>query len=88
MLLGNKFDKIGERKVSVYKIQQYCQNNKIAVFIETSAKDNTKVDKAFEEGAKLALKRHEEEIDNLFIPNGFEIKLINNQSTQKKNAVK
>ena len=84
ILLGNKCDKIGERKVPENKIQQYCQNNKNVIFIETSAKDNTNVDKAFEEGAKLAFKRYQEEEDNLFIPNRVEIKKNNNQSTHTK----
>ena len=52
-------------------------------FIETSAKDNTNVDKAFELGASLALKRNSED-DEIFIPQRVEIKPINQPKPKKK----
>jgi Ras-related protein Rab-7A len=58
VLLGNKSDKEGERKVSDQKIKNYCQQKNL-IYFETSAKDNINVDKAFEEVARLASKRDE-----------------------------
>ena len=83
ILLGNKCDRVSERKVQENKIKQYCQNNNNMPFIETSAKDNTNVDKAFELGASLALKRNSED-DEIFIPQRVEIKPINQPKPKKR----
>ena len=52
-------------------------------YFETSAKDNTNVEAAFEEVVKLAFKRNSEE-DEIFTHNRVELKSTN-QQTQPKN---
>ena len=84
VLLGNKCDKQSERKVAAEKIKQYCENKSNITYFETSAKDNTNVEAAFEEVAKLAFKRNSKE-DEIFIPNRVELKATN-QQTQQKNC--
>ena len=54
VLLGNKCDKEGDRKVAETKIKQYCDVKNHMPYFETSAKDNTNVDKAFEEIAAVS----------------------------------
>jgi len=84
VLLGNKCDKVAERKVQAPKIKQYCETKSNMPYFETSAKDNTNVEAAFEEVAKLAFKRNSKE-DEIFIPNRVELKATN-QQTQQKNC--
>ena len=66
------------------KIKQYCETKSNMPYFETSAKDNTNVEAAFEEVAKLAFKRNSKE-DEIFIPNRVELKATN-QQTQQKNC--
>ena len=84
VLLGNKCDKIDERKIGELKIKQYSEINNMPYF-ETSAKNGINVGKAFEEVGKLALKRNVKEEDILFIPNKIELKNTH-QRTQQKNC--
>ena len=48
VVLGNKSDLIGERKVSVEEVRAWCTQNGKLPFYETSAKDALNVDLAFE----------------------------------------
>ena len=57
ILLGNKCDKEGERKVPESKIKQFCASKGNIPYFETSAKDNVNVDIAFEDVARMAFKR-------------------------------
>ena len=84
VLLGNKCDKVSERKVQTPKIKQYCETKSNMPYFETSAKDNTNVEATFEEVAKLAFKRNSKE-DETFIPKRVELKATN-QQTQTKNC--
>ena len=83
VLLGNKCDKVAERKVQVPEIKQYCETKSNMPYFETSAKDNTNVKAAFEEVAKLAFKRRSKE-DEILIPKRVEL-IQTNQQTQYKN---
>ena len=83
VLLGNKCDKVAERKVQALEIKQYCETKSNIPYFETSAKDNTNVKAAFEEVAKLAFKRRSKE-DEILIPNRVEL-IQTNQQTQIKN---
>ena len=49
VLLGNKCDKAAERKIQAPKIKQYCETKANMPKLETSGKDNTNVEAAFEE---------------------------------------
>jgi len=68
VVLGNKCDKDGEIKVSEQKVKQYCSQKFSMIYFETSAKDNINVEKAFEEVAKLALKKDpkDDEVYDIF----------------------
>ena len=47
MMVGNKLDLQADRTVEYDEAYKFAQQNNI-MYIETSAKDNTNVDKAFE----------------------------------------
>jgi Ras-related protein Rab-7A len=86
VLLCNKCDKIEERKVQEIKIKKYSETKNIPYF-EASAKNSRNVESAFEEVARLALKRNIKEDDILFIPDRIVLK-TNEQKTQDKNCCK
>mmetsp|Transcript_12568 Transcript_12568/g.18787 ORF Transcript_12568/g.18787 Transcript_12568/m.18787 type:complete len:207 (-) Transcript_12568:333-953(-) len=56
VVLGNKCDMTDKRVVSREDAEAWCKENSIPYF-ETSAKDNTNVEQAFETVAKRALER-------------------------------
>ena len=84
VLLGNKCDKINERKTAESKIKQYYSIKNMPYF-ETSAKNATNVEKAFEEVGRMALKRYGKEKDIIFIPGSIDLKKTS-QQTQQKNC--
>ena len=55
IVLGNKADRETERKVGESKAKAWCKQNGGMPHFETSAKDHTNVNEAFELAAKLAL---------------------------------
>jgi Ras-related protein Rab-8A len=72
LLLGNKSDLEDQRKVAVSEGQQLANSEKIG-FLETSAKTNTNIDKAFMEIARLVLERFPDQVqqkpsDNIQLP--------------------
>ena len=84
VLIGNKCNK--ERKVDPKKIKKYCETKSNMPYFETSDKNNTNVEAAFEEVVKLAFKRNSEEEEYIFIPNRVELKATN-QTKQPKNEI-
>ena len=56
VVLGNKADRDLERKITTVKAMNWCKTSGDMPYFETSAKDQTNVDEAFEIAAKLALK--------------------------------
>ena len=89
VLIGNKCNKIYERKVEQKSIDQYCKSKLNMPYFETSAKDNINVEAAFEKAAELGLKRHlkylKEDEDETFIPTRVELKpLMYKTKYQKK----
>ena len=58
IVVGNKVDIEAEnRQVSTISLSRFCQENGNMLFIETSAKDNTNVEKAFRYLAEKAIAR-------------------------------
>lgn len=69
VVLGNMSDKVDERRVSTEKAMMWCKkdNEWPIPYFETSAKEATNIEQAFQEIAALALKQDEHE--EVFIPN-------------------
>jgi Ras-related protein Rab-7A len=82
VLIGNKCDQVDNIKVSVDKINRYCEKNKNMQYFQTSAKDNIKVDDAFQLVGKLAFNRNNNN-EMSFIPNK-KIVLEKKVETKKK----
>ena len=86
VLIGNKCDKVAERRVQQKMIDKYCATKPNMTYFEVSAKDNKNLDKAFYEVARLAYisnKRNSQEEEEIFIPNRVELKATNQQSQIK-----
>ena len=66
VVLGNKLDKASERKVSDIKAQQWCRAHGNILYFETSAKDATNVEQAFQAIGKAAASQDKDE--ELFFP--------------------
>jgi len=69
VVIGNKLDKEGERRVPKSNATQWCKSKgpKAIPLFETSAKENTKVEAAFLEAAQMAVHREVPESD-VYIP--------------------
>ncbi|KAJ5077769.1 hypothetical protein M0811_05459 [Anaeramoeba ignava] len=70
MIIGNKFDLEKERKISKEMGENFAEENK-GLFMETSAKDGTNIQEAFEELTKEILNvfENEQKKDNITINN-------------------
>lgn len=73
VVLGNKVDKEPERRVPKARAQQWCKSKGTTplTYYETSAKESTQVDVAFQQCATLALSQDSAEAD--FIPETIDL---------------
>lgn len=56
LVLGNKCDEEGARKVSTVEAAKFCEDNGF-IYFETSAKDNLNIEAAFKELVKKVIIR-------------------------------
>ena len=62
VLIGNKIDleDEGKRKLTKEMGEKFCNDNKLAFFLETSAKTGTNTEKLFNEVARILYEKHKE----------------------------
>ena len=65
VLIGNKVDREQERKVRANDANGWCKENGDMPYFETSAIENIRVDNAFIEMAKMAIKRDQNQVFSL-----------------------
>jgi len=65
IVLGNKTDLEDQRAVQARKAKAWCEQNNIAHHIETSAKESTNVDQAFQVVAQKAMAKAKLENDDI-----------------------
>ena len=75
-LIGNKIDLEDKREVSTEKGNQFYKDNKLNLFLETSAKTGINVEDVFTNAAKILYKEHMNYKDRISRPDSF-IKLPN-----------
>ena len=75
-LIGNKIDLEDNREVPTEKGQQFCKDNKLDLFLETSAKTGINVEDVFTNAAKILYREHINYKDRISRPDSF-IKLPN-----------
>lgn len=74
IVLGNKVDKESERRVQKQKAQQWCQAKNAQQpmeHFETSAKEATSVEDAFQTIARTALQKGQE--DDIYVPETIDL---------------
>ena len=73
ILIGNKKDKITERKITQKEIENFCKNNEIETFFETSAKTGESIHDLFKERLrKLYIKYIEPITSDIYSTKTFE----------------
>ncbi|KAJ0403882.1 hypothetical protein ATCC90586_002598 [Pythium insidiosum] len=84
IVLGNKVDKESDRRVLKQKAQQWCQAKNATQPIqhfETSAKEATSVEEAFQTIAKIALQKGQE--DDIYVPETIDLSGAASKSESK-----
>eukprot|EP00831_Metopus_contortus_P032176 TRINITY_DN2605_c0_g2_i2.p1 TRINITY_DN2605_c0_g2~~TRINITY_DN2605_c0_g2_i2.p1 ORF type:complete len:149 (+),score=16.77 TRINITY_DN2605_c0_g2_i2:232-678(+) len=82
LLIGNKTDKESDRLVHQREIEKFKTENPNMLYYETSAKDGTMVNDAFENIAKLAMKGLDQSL--LFPGSATKLKLIDPPAISQK----
>ena len=87
IIVGNKLDLVGQRKVSNSQANNFCRENNYK-YIEASAKDGTNLLKIFEELtfelANNHQKQREKEINKKYKAKTLEIQVGNDVISEKK----
>lgn len=60
LVVGNKVDKLNDRKIRTDDVEQWCRNNGNIPHFEVSAKDGTRVAELFEKAASLGYRNKTE----------------------------
>ena len=61
ILIGNKADLESKREVTKEMANEWCENNNVKFFMETSAKNGDNVKNLFSEAAKILLEQHKKQ---------------------------
>lgn len=85
VVIGNKVDKEGSRAVPKSNATQWCKSfeGKAIPLYETSAKENSKVEGCFLEGAQMAMNNHDKAVADVYIPETIVLTKNNNQTAQR-----
>jgi Ras-related protein Rab-7A len=85
VVIGNKVDKEGQRAVPKSNAAQWCKSfeGKAIPLYETSAKENSKVEGCFLEGAQMAMNNHDKAVADVYIPETIVLTKNNNQTAQR-----
>jgi len=81
IVLGNKCDKEGDRKVAKSVSEKWCKNHGSVELFETSAKDNVNVESAFQVIAKAAASQDKEE--EIYFPKTVQLNSTSKQTPSK-----
>eukprot|EP00826_Nyctotherus_ovalis_P027096 TRINITY_DN2112_c0_g1_i6.p2 TRINITY_DN2112_c0_g1~~TRINITY_DN2112_c0_g1_i6.p2 ORF type:complete len:100 (-),score=22.18 TRINITY_DN2112_c0_g1_i6:117-416(-) len=60
LVVGNKVDRLNDRKIRADDVEQWCRNNGDIPHLEVSAKDGTRVTDLFEKAARLGYRNKTE----------------------------
>jgi len=84
VVLGNKLDRAADRKIQDTRAQQWCKNHGNIQYFETSAKDATNVELAFQAIAKAAATSDKDE--EIFLPTTVQLSNPDKKKTAKKDT--
>ncbi|ETL86913.1 hypothetical protein, variant 1 [Phytophthora nicotianae] len=71
IVLGNKVDKESGRRVQKQRAQEWCRSKNVQQHFETSAKEATSVEEAFQTIASSALQKGQE--DDIYVPETIDL---------------
>ena len=83
ILIGNKCDLEKEREVTKEMVMEWCENNNIKYFLETSAKQGINIEQIFSEAARILLEQHQKHKYKIKNTESMKNILIDNESFDK-----